>query len=509
MLSIRRTTYLAVILTAIMFAGCSDYGMEETRLSVPEPYDSELLAQYRALTTEGYDFLEEDENRNLDSALARFTEMAELIPEAKSNHYHMACAYNRMGQEEKAFESLTRMVEAGWEKAWSLPGDPDLESLVDDPRFEGILERARSNAAPTVEILRQGVPEYDQAPDVCASEEEFEAWSDSVSRVISRNGRVWHHSEYVMARMDFAARRLACLRELRKDSADFDYGLERVRASAQLVSPYSQWGVTAEAVVKEVDNYVSGSPSEAGASEANLWAGFAWTARIWDEEDPLRADVLRKSNEYLARVGSGSDYYAMAQTLLIANDLELDGGTDKQQYKERVRAALDGNQDNNWIKRIVTMRFQHDAIALLWPIPFEFNDIDGVPVDLADYAGKALLIDFWATWCRPCRSEMPNIVRNYRKYHDQGFDIISISFDYESRMPIDSFRVWIEENGMEWRHIYDGKDWDSEVGSKFFISSIPAPFMVGRDGKLIASGEDCYGVKLSETIERALGSDVL
>ncbi len=496
-----RLTFLTAIVVLALLAGCSDSGMQEGLTDLPVTIDGDKIDQYRQHINTGYDFLD---SANVDSAVAHFTAMAGLIPEAKFNYYHLACAYGRSGDTEKAIESLNKLVESGWEEADALLNDGDLNILSEDSRFAAILDKARANAESGGASLAVRMPECDKSAQTFGTVDELTSYYDSVSNVYRLHSMIWQNSEYTKASMQLAAIRAADMRELMKDSTGYDYGLERVRAAARVQSPYNPWGPAAESVVKEVDHYLSSSPAEEGADQANFLAGFAWTARTWEEDSPLRAEVLGKSNAALEKVSEGSEYYKPAQTVLAANELELSDGSNREAIKTRVRAALDGSQDNNWVKRVVTKRFQHDAIDMIWPIPFESDDIDGKPVKLSDYAGKVLLIDFWATWCPPCRAELPNVKDVYERYHKNGFEIVSVSFDAEEHMPLDSLRTWIKDNGLAWKHIYDGKGWGAELGAKYFVSSIPAPFMVGKDGKLFASGDDCYGEELEKTVKAAL-----
>ena len=97
--------------------------------------------------------------------------------------------------------------------------------------------------------------------------------------------------------------------------------------------------------------------------------------------------------------------------------------------------------------------------------------------------GKVVLIDFWATWCPPCREEVPNVVAAYNKFHDQGFDIIGISLDQDK----DSLMAFTKQKGMVWPQFFDGQGWQNEISSKFGIDSIPSMWLVGKDGKVVTT----------------------
>jgi thiol-disulfide isomerase/thioredoxin len=131
------------------------------------------------------------------------------------------------------------------------------------------------------------------------------------------------------------------------------------------------------------------------------------------------------------------------------------------------------------------------------PLDLKYNAVDGTVVDLAKMRGKVVLVDFWATWCPPCRGEVPNVVAAYKKYHDQGFEVVGVSLDQNK----DALLAFTKENGMVWPQYFDGKGWNNEISKGFGIDSIPAMWLVGKDGKVITRNarEDLAG-----QVEKAL-----
>lgn len=115
-------------------------------------------------------------------------------------------------------------------------------------------------------------------------------------------------------------------------------------------------------------------------------------------------------------------------------------------------------------------------------LPKNTLDMNGKPISLKDYKGKIVLVDFWATWCGPCLSELPNVLAAYEKYQDKGFDILGINFDNEDRPKLEHF---LKERNMPWRQIYDGKGWRSALSNHYGIKSIPMTFIL-MDGKIVA-----------------------
>jgi thiol-disulfide isomerase/thioredoxin len=122
------------------------------------------------------------------------------------------------------------------------------------------------------------------------------------------------------------------------------------------------------------------------------------------------------------------------------------------------------------------------AIGAVAPV-FTQNDVNGKPVSLADFKGKLVLVEFWASWCGPCRAGNPNLVKQYQMYKDKGFEIISVSLDNNKDKWIDA----IAKDGLQWTHVSDLKGWSNEVGRLYGVRAVPQCFLVGRDGKIIGN----------------------
>ena len=121
------------------------------------------------------------------------------------------------------------------------------------------------------------------------------------------------------------------------------------------------------------------------------------------------------------------------------------------------------------------------------------------PLSLNDLRGKVLLIDFWASWCGPCRRENPNVVAMYNKYHNKGFDILSVSLDSDKTRWTDA----IKQDGLIWNHISDLKGWKNEAAAKYSVTSIPQTILVDKDGTIIA--RNLRGEALQDQLKKMFG----
>jgi thiol-disulfide isomerase/thioredoxin len=125
--------------------------------------------------------------------------------------------------------------------------------------------------------------------------------------------------------------------------------------------------------------------------------------------------------------------------------------------------------------------------------------VDGSKFSLAQWKGKVVLIDFWATWCGPCMRELPNVKATYQAHHKDGFEIIGVSLDQDKA----KLQQVIAAQGISWPQLFDGNGWDNVIAQQCAVRSIPATFLVGKDGVLIAAG--LRGAQLDAAIAKALG----
>jgi len=131
---------------------------------------------------------------------------------------------------------------------------------------------------------------------------------------------------------------------------------------------------------------------------------------------------------------------------------------------------------------------------------FTIPDANGVPVKLSSFRGKYVLVDFWASWCRPCRDENPNVVKAYNRFKDKNFTILGVSLDKPGDK--DKWLKAVNDDQLTWNHVSDLMEWNSPVVAQYRIDGIPYNVLVDPSGKIIA--EKLFGDKLEKKLEEVL-----
>lgn len=134
-------------------------------------------------------------------------------------------------------------------------------------------------------------------------------------------------------------------------------------------------------------------------------------------------------------------------------------------------------------------------------IELEGTFLDGTPLDWESYRGKVVLVDFWATQCGPCIAEVPNVLANYEKYHDKGFDVLAISLDAERG----DVETYMQQAGLPWSTLFhgEGDGWAHPMAEKYGISGIPTAILVDQMGNVV--NMQARGPQLAEELRRLLG----
>jgi|WetSurMetagenome_2_1015567.scaffolds.fasta_scaffold86679_2 peroxiredoxin len=168
---------------------------------------------------------------------------------------------------------------------------------------------------------------------------------------------------------------------------------------------------------------------------------------------------------------------------------------------EEVTAVFDTSLNSSYYVQTLKKRvmiLQTVQVGKVAP-DFTLNDTTGKPVSLSSLKGNYLLVDFWASWCGPCRAENPNVVKAYDAYKSKGFGILGVSFDEDGA----KWKKAIRDDGLTWTEVSDLQGWNCSAGKAYGINSIPANVLLDKDQVIIA--RNLRGDDLMKKLEELLG----
>lgn len=166
-------------------------------------------------------------------------------------------------------------------------------------------------------------------------------------------------------------------------------------------------------------------------------------------------------------------------------------------YNAMRKSLRESDQGRELGQRILAAKTIHVGA----PAPkFTQQDVHGKPLKLEDIRSKYLLVEFWASWCGPCRAENPNLTRQYAKYKPQGFEVVAVSLDDHH----DKWEEAIAKDQLPWLHVSDLKGWNNEVGRQYGIRAVPANFLLDENKNIIAM--NLRGEELNKKLSELFGN---
>lgn len=204
----------------------------------------------------------------------------------------------------------------------------------------------------------------------------------------------------------------------------------------------------------------------------------------------LKQLVINSAGDFIQKKSSSS----VSPFVLYAISPLMEGGAPQL---EPYYALFKGNALKGPYAAAIGKAIDDSKLGAVGSMAIEFTqkDVNGKPVSLSSFKGKYVLLDFWASWCGPCRQENPNIVRAYNRYKTKNFTVLGISLDQEKSRWLDA----IKADGLTWTQVSDLKYWNNSVAQLYKIQTIPANMLIDPTGRIV--GKNLRGVELDEMLK--------
>lgn len=249
----------------------------------------------------------------------------------------------------------------------------------------------------------------------------------------------------------------------------------------------------------QVANTVNGVQTQLNALMQSLNAEFQQNGGKLSDKSAVRLDSFLVAKRNIALNYLKTNPKSQIKSLVAAAFYIPNPNQEAPEYtvadKKEVLATLSEAEKNDKYGKMVMNFFKW----LGEPAPdFTQNDPNDKPISLASYKGKYVLVDFWASWCKPCRAENPNVVKAYNQYKNKKFDILGVSLD-ESK---EAWIAAIAQDKLTWKHVSDLKGWKNAASHLYGVESVPANFLIDPNGIII--GQNLRGKKLEKKLKSVL-----
>lgn len=450
-----------------------------------------------------------------EKSLDYFQQVHELYPEMAMPFVHWAVGLAASGNAPEALRSLQKAADRGFKDVYMIMDDPIMDEVMQLPAwptFEARLRKAYAEARPAnLATYRQFDPAAEPSFD---SFEALKQHYDSVKTHRSRLVMLHPADQVELLLWDALNHKMAGLEKRRDNVTDPN---ERNRISSEIMTTAMEYENSnrtpwLRSTVEMIDRVSSEfleqfAADSVASSEVTYVRNRAfWYGQKPREDEDLTANQVATGIDLLTAAdeqypGTQGALMGLMDALTLAGTYHGLGSPETEPLVRRIQA---GYATHPTLRKL-GYQFQPHVLALDGIPAFTVTDLDGREWTSHGNDGQVMLFDFWATWCAPCRQEIPNLVNLYEAYHDQGFEIVGISLDKAQIVTEEDLLGFAEEHGMTWPLVYDGKEWQSPAVRACGVSAIPFPILLDRDGSVVAAAETATGKALEAKLKELFG----
>ncbi len=250
---------------------------------------------------------------------------------------------------------------------------------------------------------------------------------------------------------------------------------------------YKSFVAAPDLTIKNINDEYEAAPAEKKKDEAYL-------KTLQTRYDLAVAQKEQLQKKYISK-NPGSYFSLQAiKEMISGGTIEV---TKTEPLFKGLSASIRNSAEGKEVEKLI-YKERATSIGSIAP-DFTQNDVDDKPIKLSDFRGKYVLLDFWASWCRPCRQENPNVVKAYNTFKDKNFTVLGVSLDQGKK---EDWLKAIKKDGLTWMQVSDLKGWENEVAGIYGIRSIPQNYLIDPTGKII--GKNLRGEELEKKLAETL-----